>query len=362
MLDIEKIEQAVNIISAEKKIDKQKIIEIIEAAIKTAYKKDYGDKDEQVNATLNLKEWKLELTVEKTVVKKVENPSIEISFEELWEDAENFSEGDIIEIDVTDEIMKDDDWESFGRIASQAARQVIIQKIWDSEKEKIFELFKWKEGQVINMKVEIVEWGKIIFDYNGNNVVLPKSEQVSRDNYTAWARFYIYVAELISSETSSPRVVLSRKRPEIVPAIFAEMVPEIGEGIITIDRVVRQPGVKTKMLVSSNYDEIDPVWTLIGQRGIRVKWVMDELSGEKIDIVPNYGDIREIIKKSLSPAKVVKVEVDEENESSKVYIEAWERAKAVWKWGLNVNLASRLTWYKISIEELEGEVNKEEGE
>jgi len=363
MLDIEKIEQAVNIISAEKKIDKQKIIEIIEAAIKTAYKKDYGDKDEQVNATLNLKERKLELSVDKTVVKKVENPSTEISFEELWDDAENFSEGDVIEIDVTDEIMKDDDWESFGRIASQAARQVIIQKIWDSEKEKIFELFKWKEGQVINMKVEIVEWGKIIFDYNGNNVVLPKSEQVSRDNYVAWARFYIYVAELINNETSSPRVVLSRKRSELVPAIFAEMVPEIGEGIITIDRVVRQPGVKTKMLVSSNYDEIDPVWTLIGQKWIRVKWVMDELSGEKIDIVPNYGDIREIIKKSLSPAKVVKVEVDEENDSSKVYIEAWERAKAVWKWGLNVNLASKLTWYRISIEELEGEWenNEEEG-
>lgn len=358
MLDIQKIEAAINMIAAEKKIDKEKIIGIIEAAIKTAYKKDYGDKDENVNAVLNLKEGRLEISVEKTVVKKVENPALEISFEELWEDAEGFEEGDVIELDVTDEVMKDDGGESFGRIASQAARQVIIQKIWDTEKEKIFELFQWKEGQVINMKVELVEWGKIIFDYNGNNVVLPKSEQVSRDNYTAGARFYIYVAELISSETSSPRVVLSRKRPEVVPAIFAEMVPEIGEWIITIDRVVRQPWVKTKMLVSSTYDEIDPVWTLIGQKWIRVKWVMDELSWEKIDIVPNYGDIREIIKKALSPAKVVKVEVDEEDESSKVYIEAGERAKAVWKGWLNVNLASKLTWYRISIEEIESE-NKE---
>ena len=342
-------------IAAEKKIDKSKIIGIIEAAIKTAYKKDYGIKDEEVNVVLNLKAWKLEISVEKTVVKKVENPSLEISFEELWDDADGFAEWDVIELDVTDEVMKDDGWEAFGRIASQAARQVIIQKIGDSEKEKIFELFKWKQWQVINMKVEMVEWGKVIFDYNGNNVVLPKSEQVSRDSYAAGSRFYLYVADLINNETWSPKVVLSRKRPEIVSAIFAEVVPEIGDGIITIDRIVRQPWVKTKILVSSTYEEIDPVWTLIGQKWIRVKWVMDELSGEKIDIVPNYGDIREIIKKALSPADVKKVEVDEDDELARVYIENSERAKAVWKWGLNVNLASKLTWYKISIEELEGE-------
>jgi N utilization substance protein A len=362
MLDLQKIDAAINLMAAEKKIEKEKIVSIIEAAIKTAYKKDYGHRDENVNVVLNFKEGRMEISVEKTVVKQVENPALEISFEELWDDADSFKEWDIIELDVTDEVMKEDWWEAFGRIASQAARQVIIQKIWDSEKEKIFDLFKDKQGQVINMKVELVEWGKIIFDYNWNNVVLPKSEQVSRDNYTPGARFYLYVAELVTWENTVPKVVLSRKRPEIVPAIFAEMVPEIGEGIISIDRVVRQPWVKTKMLVSSNYDEIDPVGTLIGQKWIRVKWVMDELSWEKIDIVPNYWDIREIIKKALSPAKVIKVEVDEEDESSKVYIEAEERPKAVWKWWLNVNLASKLTWYKISIVEIESEDQSESQE
>lgn len=353
MLDLEQIEAAINMISAEKKIPKEKLISIIEAAIKTAYKKDYWNREEEVNVNINLEKKKLEISVEKTVVKKVENPYLEISFEDLWEDAEGFSEWDVIELDMTDEVIGHDWWESFWRIASQAARQVIIQKIWDTEKEKIYELFSGKQWEVINMKVDIVEWWKVIFDYNGNQVILPKSEQVSRDSYTAWSRFYLYVAEVSNEEWGSPKVILSRKRPEIVPWIFAEHVPEIWDGIINIDRVVRQAGIKTKILVSSNYDEIDPVWTLIGQKWIRVKSVMEELSWEKIDIIADNWDISEIIKKSLSPAQVVKVEVNEEDESSKAYIISWDRAKAVWKNGLNVNLASKLTWYRISIEELD---------
>ncbi len=359
MLDLKQIEQAVNIISIEKKIPKEKLIEIIEAAIKTAYKKDYSARDEEVNVKIDLENAVMEISIEKTVVKEVTNPATEISFEELGDDASDYKEGDIIELDVTDEINGEDGGESFWRIASQAARQVIIQKIGDSEKEKIYDLFEGKEGKIINMKVEIVEWGKIIFDYNGNQVVLPKSEQVSRDEYTAWARFFLYVAEVSKNETGTPKVILSRKRPEMVSAIFAEQVSEINDGIISIDNIVRQPGVKTKLLVSTSYEEIDPVWTLIGQKGIRVKSVMDELSWEKIDIIANNGNIREILKKSLSPAEVLKVEIDEEKESAICYILPTERAKAVWKNGLNVNLASELTWYRISIEDIEVEKSEE---
>jgi len=367
MLDIKQIEQAVNLISAEKKIPKDKLVEIIEAAIKTAYKKDYGKRDEEVNVKINFETESLEIAIEKTVVKEVENPALEISFEELWDDAENFSEGDVIELDVTDEVNLEDAAESFGRIAAGAARQVIIQKIGDSEKEKIYDLFEGKEWQIVNMKVELVEWGKVIFDYNGNQIVLPKSEQVSRDVYAAGVRFFVYIAEVSKGETGAPKVILSRKRPEVVSTIFSEFVPEIGDGIINIDRVVRQPGVKTKMLVSSNYDEIDPVGTLIGQKWIRVKWVMEELSGEKIDIIANSGDLHEIIKKSLSPAEILKVEIDEEEAFAKVFILPDQRARAVWKNGLNVNLASKLTGYRISIEDIEVEeentsVGEEKGE
>lgn len=356
MLDLKQIEMAVKMVSAEKKIPKEKLIEVIEAAIKTAYKKDYGHRDEQVNVKLDFENGTLEISIEKTVVKEVQNPALEISFEDLGEDAEDFSEGDIIEIDVTDEV--DMDGESFWRIAAGAARQVIIQKIGDSEKEKIYDLFEWKEGQVVNMKVELVEGGKVIFDYNGNQVVLPKSEQVSRDVYAPGLRFFVYIAEVSKAENGAPRVILSRKRSEIVSAIFAEFVPEIWDGIINIDRVVRQPWVKTKLLVSSNYEEIDPVWTLIGQKWIRVKWVMEELSGEKIDIIPNSGNLGEIIKKSLSPAETLRVEVDEDEAFAKVYILPSERARAVGKGWLNVTLASKLTGYKISIEDVQEEWEK----
>nr|MDD3720774.1 transcription termination factor NusA [Candidatus Gracilibacteria bacterium] len=359
MLDVKKIEAAINMISAEKKISKEKLIEIIESALKTAYKKDYGTKDDKVNVKLNLEEGTIEISLEKTLVKKVENPSLEISFEELGEDASNFEEGDVIEIDVTDDVMNDDGGESFGRIASQAARQVIIQKIADSEKEKIYELFEGKEGQVVNMKVDLVEGGKVVFDYNGNQVILPKSEQVSKDNYVADARFYVLVAEVTNKELGNPKVVLSRKRPEIVPAIFEAYVPEIAEGIVTIDKVVRHPGIKSKLLVSSNYEQIDPVGTLIGQKGMRVKSVMEELSGEKIDVIPNGNDVREIIKRALTPAQVLKVEVNENDLLANVYINSEEKPKAVGKSGVNINLASELVGYKINLIEVESE-NKEE--
>lgn len=353
MLDVKKIEAAINQIASEKKIPKETLIDIIESAIKTAYKKDYGSKDENAIVRLDLEAGTIEIIVEKTLVKEVTNPSIEISLDELWEDAEWYEEWDTIEIDMTEEVLNWSMWESFWRIASQAARQVIIQKIGDSEKQKIYELFKDKVGQSISMKVVMMESGKVIFDYNGNQVILPKSEQVSRDTYTPDARFYIYVAEVSIDEKTGPRVVLSRKNKNIVPSIFALYAPEIEDGTISIDNVVRYPGVKTKLLVSTNYEEIDPAGSLIGQKWIRVKSVMEELSGEKVDIIVDNGNISEMIAKSLTPAQILKVEVDQEKKEAKAYILPSERAKAIGKNGVNINLASQLVWYNISLIEIE---------
>lgn len=353
MIDFKKIEAAINLISIEKKIPKEKLIEIIEAALKTAYKKDYWTRDNKVNVKIDMENKNIEITLEKTVVNKVENPSLEISFEELWEDAVNFQEWDLIEIDVTDEVTEWDNWESFWRIASQAARQVIIQKIADSEKEKIYELFVWKEWKVVNMKVDLVEWWKVVFDYNWNQVTLPKSEQVSKDNYVADARFYLYVAEVTNKEVWNPKVILSRKRPELVSALFDIFVPEIWEGLVSIDKVVRFPWMKSKVLVSSNYEQIDPVWTLIWQKWIRVKSVMEELSWEKIDIIANWDDIREVIKRALTPATILKVNVNEETATADVYILGEEKPKVIWKSWVNINLASELVWYRINIIEVE---------
>ena len=345
MLDIKKIEAAINQIAAEKKIPKENLIDIIESAIKTAYKKDYGSKDENVIVKLDLEGGNIEITVEKTIVKEVTNPALEISFEELWDDAEGFSEGDIIEIDVSEDVVNGELGDSFGRIASQAARQVIIQKIGDTEKQKIYELFKDKVWEVISMKVVMVESGKVIFDYNGNQVILPKSEQVSR--------FYIYVSEAFIDEKTGPRVILSRKNKDIVPALIWLYVPEVADGSIAIDNIVRYPGIKTKILVSTTYEEIDAAGSLIGPKWIRVKSVMEELSGEKIDIIVDNGNVKEIITKALTPATAVKVDINEEEALAKVYILPSERAKAIGKNGVNINLASNLTGYTISLIEIE---------
>jgi N utilization substance protein A len=305
---------------------------------------------------LNLELWSIEILLEKTIVQEVTNSATEISFDELGEDAEWYEEWDIIEIDVTENVIDSWLWDSFWRIASQAARQVIIQKISESEKQKIYELFKDKVGEVISMKVVMIESWKVIFDYNGNQIILPRSEQVSRDNYTPDARFYIYIAEAYIDEKNGPRVILSRKSKEIVPALIALYVPEVADGSITIDNIVREPWVKTKILVSTNYEEIDPAWSLIWPKWMRVKSVMEELSWEKIDIIVDNGNVKDIIIKSLSPASILKVELEEKDdeEIAKIYLLTSERAKAIWKNGININLASSLTWYTLSLVEVEG--------
>jgi len=349
MLDLKKIEAAIAQISAEKKIPKESLIAIIEAAIKTAYKKDYGSKDENVNVKLDLEAGEIEISLEKELVEVVEDPATQMALSELGDDAEDYEVGDVIEIDVTDEVMQGGLEETFGRIASQAARQVIIQKIGDTEKQKIYDLFQDKVGQCLSMKVVMVESGKVIMDYNGNHVVLPKSEQVSRDQYIPDARFYIYVSEVTVDEKMWPRVTLSRKSPQLVTGIFEMYVPELADWGIVVENIARYPGVKTKILVSTPYEEIDPAGSMIGQKGMRVKSVMDELSGERVDIVVNNGNLYEMVTKAMSPATIKKINIDEENAEISILIDPEERPKALGKNGVNVNLASQLLGCNITV-------------
>ncbi len=352
MIDIRKIEAAVNQISAEKKISREKLVEIIEAAIKTAYKKDFGNKDSNVNVKINVESGTIEIGLEKTVVETVENPELEISLEDLGEDAENFSIGDTIELDVTDEVVGS---EGFGRIASQAARQVIVQKIQETEKEKIFNLFKDKEGQIVNLKVELVEKNRVIFDYNGTQVVLPKSEQVSKDRYVPGQRMYLYVARIEEDTMTGPRVVLTRRDKELVIKLFEANVPELEEGSVEIVSIARIPGLKTKLIAATEYDEIDPAGSLIGPKGIRVKGVVDELFGEKIDIINYSPDMRELAKKALVPGEVASVAIDEDSRTITATVTSEEKPKVLGKGGTNINLASELLGYKIILETVGGD-------
>lgn len=351
MIDIRKIEAAINQISSEKKISRDKLLEIIEAAIKTAYKKDFGNKDSNVNVKIDVDSGTIEIGLEKTVVETVENPETEIALEDLGEDGDGFTLGDTIEIDVTDEVVTS---EGFGRIASQAARQVIVQKIQETEKEKIFNLFKDKEGQIVNLKVELVEKNRVIYDYNGTQVVLPKSEQVSKDRYVPGQRMYLYVARIEEDTMTGPRVVLTRRDKELVVKLFEANVPELEEGSVEIVSIARIPGLKTKLIAATEYDEIDPAGSLIGPKGIRVKSVVDELFGEKVDIINYAPDMRDLAKKALVPGEVVDVLVDEESRTITATVTSEEKPKVLGKGGTNINLASELLGYKIILETIDG--------
>ncbi len=351
MFDLQKIEAAINQISAEKKIPKEKLVEIIEHAIKTAYKKDYASKDANVNVKLDITTGNVEISIEKTIVEEVEDEDIEISYEEIGGPDSGFSIGDTVEIDVSDEILSS---EGFGRIASQAAKQVIVQKIQETEKEKLYHLFKDKEDTIVNLRVELVEKNRVVFDYNGNQVVLPKSEQVSKDKYTPGQRMYLYVRAVEIDPVNGPRVVLSRKDKELVVKLFEMNTPELEEGTVEIVSIARMPGVKTKIIVASDDEDVDPAGCLIGPKGMRVRGIVDELFGEKIDIINYTTNQIEMVRRALIPGTVEDIEIDEVNNIIRATVKDDEKAKVLGRGGTNINIAGDLLGYRISLINIDG--------
>ena len=208
--------------------------------------------------------------------------------------------------------------------------------------------------------MELVEKNRVIFDYNGNQVVLPKSEQVSKDRYTPGQRMYLYVARIEAESLSGPRVVLSRKSKELVVRLFEINGPELEDGTVEIVSIARMPGVKTKIIVASEYEEVDPAGSLIGPKGIRVKAVVDELFGEKVDIVNYTPDTRELVKRALVPGVVSRVDINEEERFVTAYVTEEEKPKILGKGGANINLATELLGYRITLETIAGAPASEE--
>lgn len=336
MFDLQKIEAAINQISAEKKIAKEKLVEIIEHAIKTAYKKDFASKDANVNVHLDIATGACEISIEKTIVDVVEDPSTQVSYEEIGGEDSGFALGDTVEIDVSDEVLSS---EGFGRIASQAAKQVIVQKIGETEKEKLYHLFKDKEDTVVSMRVELVEKNRVVFDYNGHQVVLPKSEQNPKDKYIPGQRMHLYVRSVEIDPVTGPRVVLSRKNKELVVKLFEMNTPELEDGTVEIVSIARMPGVKTKIIVASDDPDVDPAGCLIGPKGMRVRNIVDELFGEKIDILNYTTHQEEMVRRALVPGVVEQITIDEENNIIHATVKDEEKAKVLGRGGTNINIA-----------------------
>lgn len=321
-------------------IDKQIIIEALESAMLNAAKKKMGSRVD-IEARYNEEAGEIEVFQFKTVEEKVTDPDREISMAEARATFDEEAEpGDSLGIKV--------ETSTFGRIAVQAAKQIIIQRVKDAERDNIYDEYKGRVGELINGFVQRFDGGNIIVNLGRAEGIIPIGEQIYREAYKRGERIRGYVFE-VKKITKGPQIILSRTHPGFLKALFEMEVPEISEGLIEIVSVAREPGKRSKIAVKTKDKDIDPVGACVGMRGSRVQSVVQELRGEKIDIVPFAEDQAKYVCSALSPAKVNRVLMDEDNRAMEVIVPDDQLSLAIGKKGQNVRLAVKLTGWKIDV-------------
>lgn len=358
MFDLKTINLILDQIEEEKKIPREKMIEVIEHALAVAYKKDYGKKEQIVRAKFNLETGDLELYQVKIVVdpkniyfdekeKKENDERIRFDPEKhiLLEEAQKVKS----DVQPNEELYFPlETKKEFGRIAAQTAKQVIIQKIREAEKESILEEFSKKKGEIVSGIIQKYDRGNVYVDFGRTTGILPEEEQIPGEYYRQGSRIRAYLFDL--KETPQGIIpYLSRTHPRFIERLFALESPEVASGVVEIKAIVREPGSRSKIAVYSNDENVDPIGSCVGQKGVRVVTVMNELSGEKIDIIPWSSDPAEFIKSALLPAKVLDIEIDEKEHKATIEVSPDQLSLAIGKGGQNVRLAARLTGWKIDI-------------
>ena len=357
-------------IAEEKGISKEKILEIVGAALAAAYKKDYGKRGQVIRGEFDEVAKTAKYFLVKEVVDETTREFVE-SGEEFDEDAqEEFVEGDEKRLsryneerDITfadaKKIKKDalvgetvdielESHDDFGRVAAQTAKQVIIQRIREAEREAMFAEYKEKEGEVVNGVVQRIEGRLVFVDIGKSTGVLFPSEQIEGENYRVGQRLKVFVLK-VESDPKGPGITLSRSHADIVRNLFALEVPEIFAGTVIIKGIAREAGSRTKLAVTATDENIDPIGSCVGQKGTRVQAVIDELGGEKIDIILWNEDADKFIRAALSPAKVLKVDLNEALMEARVTVPHDQLSLAIGKRGQNVRLAVKLTGWKLDI-------------
>ncbi len=355
----EQLEQALEQIAEEKGISRKEIIEMIESSLAAAYRKDYGLKDQNIEVEFIPETLSAKIYDVKNVVAEVEDPQKEVDEAEGKKLKKGAKIGDVIRTEITPK-----EGVNYGRIAAQTAKQVIIQKLREAERNVQFSDFKAKERTLQNGIIQRVEGDTVLVDLGKAVGVLFPSEQIRGEKYSVGQRLKVLVLH-VEPATKGPKITLSRSHPDMVRKLFELEVPEIYNGSVEIKAVAREAGSRSKMAVASNQEGIDPIGSCVGQKGTRVQTVMAELGGEKIDIIEWSEDSVKFIANSLNPAKILNVQLDEENKEAKVGVLEDQLSLAIGKAGQNVRLAARLTGWKIDIngEKIGGdvEVTAEEG-
>lgn len=332
---------AIEQICEEKGISKDMVLDAIEAAIIAAYKKDFGDKEQEVRVELNPDSGEATIFVTKEVVEDVEDPMIQLTLADAKKVKKDATIGEMIE-------MKEDN-KDFGRVAAQTAKQVIVQRIREAERDVVFSEFSDKEGLIINATVQRFENGNTYIDLGRATGVMFPNDQIPNEKYYPGQKIKVYVVR-VEQTNRGPQIVVSRSHPDMVRRLFEMEVPEIANGTVEIAGIAREAGARTKIAVKSNAEGVDPVGTFVGGRGTRVQAVMGELGEEKIDIIAYSENPAEYITNALSPTKVINVKIDEENKKALVKVPEDQLSLAIGKSGQNVRLAAKLTGWNVDID------------
>jgi len=386
MLDLKTMKLALAQLEEERKIPQAKILEAIEQALAAAYKKDYGKKDQIVRATFDLETGstifsQVKIVVDETtarmpkegepasdedqsVVMEEENNEtderVRFNAEKhiLLEEAKKIKKGIALGDEITFPLEAKED---YGRIAAQTAKQVIIQRIREAERESLVGEYSGKEGEIISGIVQKIERGMVFIDFARATGVMPQEEQIPGEFIKRGQRIKAY----LYSVEESPRGInlrLSRTHPKFLEKLFALESPEIAGGVVEIKSIAREAGSRSKMAVMSNDENVDPIGSCVGQKGIRVVTVMSEISGEKIDIIPWSSNTAKFVSASLSPAKVLDITLNEEEHKATIEVANDQLSLAIGKGGQNVRLAAKLTGWRIDVKgaEIIEEINENE--
>jgi len=370
MMDLKTLTSAIMEIAEERGIPQERVIEVIETALATAYKKEYGKKKQRFIAKLDPKTgkvnfWQVKLVVDKDMILSEEeiekrkkekeeekirfNPDRHILLEEAKKINPEIKTGEELKIPVEPK-------EDFGRIAAQTAKQVILQKIKEAEREEILKEYQEKEGQVISGIVQRVEDKAVYFDVGRTTGVLSRPEQIRGEFYRPGQRLKLYILK-VEETPKGPILFVSRAHPKLISRLFELEVPEISAGQVEIKAIAREPGSRAKVAVKANEEGIDPIGAMVGQKGIRIWAVVNELGGEKIDVVEWDEKPEKFIENALSPAKVLEVKIKPKGRAEAIVPDD-QLSLAIGRDGQNVRLAAKLTGWKIDIKTVKGKEKK----
>jgi N utilization substance protein A len=384
-MDLQSIQQAIKQISAEKGLSEESITETLNSALAAAYRKDFGQKNQNIVFEFDTKSGKMRVFDKKIVVdfpeeiiKKIdENGRDKKYVQELEEQAEGVEpikfnpKNEILledakkinkKIKVSEELVQELEIPAdFGRMAAQTAKQVIIQKIREAERETIFNEFKSKEGQLITGVIQRREPIGVLIDMGKVTSLMPQEEQIRNERYMPGERMKFYIIK-VDLTIKGPEIIVSRSSPGLIRKLFENEIPEIASGAIEIMAISREAGFRSKVAVKSNQENIDPIGSCVGQRGARIQTIINELGGEKIDIIQWNEEPGKFIANALSPAKVLNIDVDKKANIAIVTVNEDQLSLAIGKEGQNVRLAAKLTGWKINImkEAVEGKKEKVE--